>query len=118
MNAMMKMMMATLMTHNNPILNVTQNNQNSAAVQDHNSINIDWRIWKSVEMCDGDHDVIAKNQNTDKDNTNIGLKLFHSFPINMILYLMRSLWIKAFPTNLSYNNFVLIVTNNICMWAV
>ncbi len=55
---MMQIMMVTFMTHNNPVSNVAQNNQNNTAIQDHNSNDINLGIGNSEEPCDGNCEVI------------------------------------------------------------
>ncbi len=55
-------MMETLMTPNNPISNVASYEQNNAAIQD----------GKLEDLCGGNHDGSTKNENTLKDDKNIG----------------------------------------------
>ncbi len=50
------------MTPNNPISNVSSYEQNNAAIQD----------GKLEDLCGGNHDGSTKNENTLKDDKNIG----------------------------------------------
>ncbi len=60
---MMQMMMATLMTHNNPILNVARNIQNTAAYETNHNVNT-----ANVNVANVN---AAGNQKTDKEDESI-----------------------------------------------
>ncbi len=62
---MMQMMMATLMTHNNPISNVAMNIQNTAAYETNHNVNI-----ANVNVANVN---TAENQKTDKGDESIDI---------------------------------------------